>query len=226
MQDIVPVTRALISVSDKKNLLGLAEYLSRRGVELLSTGGTASLLEERGLPVVQVSDYTGYPEIFGGRVKTLHPKVHGGLLYRRENDEDVATAKTQGIKPIDLLVVNLYPFKKTLESGAGHEEVVENIDVGGPAMIRAAAKNHAYVAVVVEPHRYRNLMDHITKNGGVTLRWREIMAATAYAHTCAYDAAIAKYFRGYTDKYLDPEPVNVPSLSERRRESRETYGND
>src|SRR5213079_2061219 len=149
-----PITRALLSVSDKSGLVELARALSGHGIELVSTGGTARTIAEAGLKVRDVSELTGFPEMMDGRVKTLHPKVHGGLLAIRDNKEHAAAMATHGIRPIDLLVVNLYPFEATAAKGAGYDDCIENIDIGGPAMIRAAAKNHGDVAVVVEPEDY------------------------------------------------------------------------
>src|SRR6201999_1956701 len=189
------VTRALLSVSDKSGLIEFARALSARGVELISTGGTAKAIAEAGLKVRDVSELTGFPEMMDGRVKTLHPKVHGGLLAIRDNAEHAAAMKQHGIAPIDLLVVNLYPFEATVEKGADFEECVENIDIGGPAMIRAAAKNHDDVAVVVEAADYQAVLDELATNGGATtLTLRRRLAAKAYARTAAYDAAISNWF--------------------------------
>src|SRR5579884_2485159 len=188
------ITRALLSVSDKSGLVDLARALTNYGVELVSTGGTARALKEAGLPVVAVSDQTGFPAILDGRVKTLHPKVHGGLLAVRGNPEHMTTLRRHGIEPIDLLVVNLYPFEATLERGAALADCVENIDIGGPAMIRAAAKNHADVTVVVEPADYERVLGDIEQHGGTTLALRQKLAAKAYARTAAYDAAISNWF--------------------------------
>src|ERR1700758_898380 len=189
------VTRALLSVSDKSGLIDFARALAGHGVELVSTGGTAKALAEAGLKVKDVSELTGFPEMMDGRVKTLHPKVHGGLLAIRDNAEHAQAMKTHGIAPIDLLVVNLYPFEATVEKGADFEECIENIDIGGPAMIRAAAKNHEDVAVVVEPQDYLIVLDELAANqGATTLTLRRRLAAKAYARTAAYDAAISNWF--------------------------------
>ncbi|WP_445680411.1 bifunctional phosphoribosylaminoimidazolecarboxamide formyltransferase/IMP cyclohydrolase [Radicibacter daui] len=189
MTDIRP-RRALISVSDKTGLEGLARALHARGVEILSTGGTAKALAALGIPVVEVSAHTGQPEIMEGRVKTLHPRIHGGLLARR--DAHAGDMEEHNIDPIDLLVVNLYPFEATVASGAGPEDCVENIDIGGPAMIRAAAKNHDWVAVVTDPKQYDDLLADLDKHdGALTLTLRRRLAAAAYARTAAYDAAIS-----------------------------------
>jgi phosphoribosylaminoimidazolecarboxamide formyltransferase / IMP cyclohydrolase len=189
------ISRALLSVSDKTNLLAFARALSQMGVELISTGGTAAALRTEGLPVKDVAELTGFPEMLDGRVKTLHPKVHGGLLFVRGNVEHERQAAGQGIAPIDLLVVNLYPFEATVAKGAPFEECVENIDIGGPALIRAAAKNHAGVTVVVEPADYERVLAEIRANSGATtLNLRKMLAAKAYARTAAYDAAIGNWF--------------------------------
>jgi phosphoribosylaminoimidazolecarboxamide formyltransferase / IMP cyclohydrolase len=189
------VSRALLSVSDKTGLIEFANALAARGVELVSTGGTAKAIAAAGLKVKDVSELTGFPEMMDGRVKTLHPKVHGGLLAIRDNKEHTAAMKAHGIAPIDLLVVNLYPFEATVEKGAGFEECIENIDIGGPAMIRAAAKNNDDVAVVVEPDDYQAVIDDLAaNNGATTLMLRRRLAAKAYARTAAYDAAISNWF--------------------------------
>jgi phosphoribosylaminoimidazolecarboxamide formyltransferase / IMP cyclohydrolase len=191
------VTRALLSVSDKSGLIDFARALAGHGVELVSTGGTAKALAEAGLKVKDVSELTGFPEMMDGRVKTLHPKVHGGLLAIRDNAEHAQAMKTHGIAPIDLLVVNLYPFEATVDKGAGFEDCIENIDIGGPAMIRAAAKNHDDVAVVVEASDYQAVLDELAANkGATTLSLRRGLAAKAYARTAAYDAAISNWFAG------------------------------
>src|SRR6516165_8639834 len=189
------VSRALLSVSDKSGLIEFARALAAHGVELVSTGGTAKAIVQAGLKVKDVSDLTGFPEMMDGRVKTLHPKVHGGLLAIRDNKEHAEAMKTHGIAPIDLLVVNLYPFEATVDKGAGFEECIENIDIGGPAMIRAAAKNHDDVAVVVEAQDYQAVLDELAANkGATTLALRRRLAAKAYARTGDYDAAISNWF--------------------------------
>jgi len=189
------VSRALISVSDKTGLEDLARGLIAAGVELLSTGGTAKALAAAGFAVRDVSDVTGFPEMMDGRVKTLHPKVHGGLLAIRGNPEHEAAMLAHGIGPIDLLVVNLYPFEETIAKTNDRDTVIENIDVGGPAMIRGAAKNHAYVTVVVDPSDYRLVLDELAMNqGATTLATRRALAGKAYARTAAYDSAIANWF--------------------------------
>ncbi|MEA2943982.1 MAG: phosphoribosylaminoimidazolecarboxamide formyltransferase / cyclohydrolase [Bradyrhizobium sp.] len=191
------VTRALLSVSDKSGLIEFAHALADYGIELVSTGGTAKALAAAGLKVTDVSELTGFPEMMDGRVKTLHPKVHGGLLAIRGNAEHAQAMKDHGIAPLDLLVVNLYPFEATVDKGAGFEECIENIDIGGPAMIRAAAKNHDDVAVVVEPADYQAVLDELAAHKGTTtLILRRRLAAKAYARTAAYDAAISNWFAG------------------------------
>ncbi len=198
--DRVSVARALISVSDKSGLVEFGRALAGMGVEILSTGGTAKALAEAGVPVVEVAERTGFPEIMDGRVKTLHPVIHGGLLGRRDQPDHVAAMTTHGIAPIDLLVVNLYPFEATRARRAGWEESVENIDIGGPAMIRAASKNHDFVTVVVDVEDYAAVLEELRANdGATTLGLRRRLAATAYARTAAYDAAIA----GWLAKELD-----------------------
>jgi phosphoribosylaminoimidazolecarboxamide formyltransferase/IMP cyclohydrolase len=189
------ITRALLSVSDKAGLIPFARELALFDVELVSTGGTAKALSEAGLTVTDVAELTGSPEMMDGRVKTLHPKVHGGLLAIRGNKEHVAAMEEHHIKPIDLLVVNLYPFEATVAKGASFEDCVENIDIGGPTMIRAAAKNHADVAVVVDPADYEKVLGEMAKHSGmVSLELRQKLAAKAYARTAAYDAAISNWF--------------------------------
>src|SRR5258705_7640791 len=191
------ITRALLSVSDKSGLIEFARALAAHGIDLVSTGGTAKAIAAAGLKVRDVSELTGFPEMMDGRVKTLHPKVHGGLLAIRDNAEHAQAMKAHGIAPIDLLVVNLYPFEATVDKGAGFEECIENIDIGGPAMIRAAAKNHDDVAVVVEPQDYQAVLDELAANqGATTLTLRRRLAAKAYARTAAYDAAISNWFAG------------------------------
>ncbi|MBD3679507.1 MAG: bifunctional phosphoribosylaminoimidazolecarboxamide formyltransferase/IMP cyclohydrolase [Rhodobacteraceae bacterium] len=197
MTDLHPVRRALLSVSDKTGLIELGQALSGMGVELLSTGGTAKALREAGLEVKDVAEVTGFPEMMDGRVKTLHPMVHGGLLALRDNAEHKAAMDEHGIGAIDLLVVNLYPFEATVAKGAGYDECIENIDIGGPAMIRAAAKNHAFVNVVVDVEDYDALLEELKANGGQTgLKFRQTLAQRAYARTGAYDAAVSSWMAG------------------------------
>ncbi|MBL4813775.1 MAG: bifunctional phosphoribosylaminoimidazolecarboxamide formyltransferase/IMP cyclohydrolase [Rhodobacteraceae bacterium] len=197
MTDTAPIKRALLSVSDKTGLVDLARALHDRGVELLSTGGSAAMLREQGLPVRDVADVTGFPEMMDGRVKTLHPAVHGGLLAVRANASHMAAMVEHNIPAIDLLVVNLYPFEATVARGAGYDETIENIDIGGPAMIRAAAKNHADVVTLVDTEDYNALLAEMdTQKGGTTLAFRQDMAQIAYARTAAYDAAVSTWMAG------------------------------
>jgi phosphoribosylaminoimidazolecarboxamide formyltransferase/IMP cyclohydrolase len=195
MTDLVPVRRALISLSDKFGLDELAAGLAKHRVELVSTGGTAAKLRETGADVRDISDLTGFPEMMDGRVKTLHPKVHGGLLGVRDNPEHAAAMADHDIAPIDLVVVNLYPFLNTLMSGADRETIIENIDIGGPSMVRSAAKNHAHVAIVTDPADYSELLSELDANGGATsLEFRKKLAAKAFALTAAYDSIISQWF--------------------------------
>jgi len=193
----VPLTRALISVSDKTGLIDFARALAARGVELLSTGGTAKALREAGLSVRDVAEVTGFPEMMDGRVKTLHPKVHGGLLALRDNEEHLAAMAAHDIEPIDLLVVNLYPFEETVAKGADYETCIENIDIGGPAMIRAASKNHAFVATVVDVQDYEAVLKELdAQDGATSYEFRQNLAQIAYARTAAYDAAVSTWMAG------------------------------
>ena len=194
MTDLAPVTRALLSVSDKTGLVELGRALAERGVELVSTGGTARSLREAGLTVRDVAEVTGFPEMMDGRVKTLHPMVHGGLLALRDNADHLAAMEAHGIGPIDLLVVNLYPFEETVARGGDYDACVENIDIGGPAMIRAAAKNHAHVTVVVDVEDYDKVLGDMDQHGGATCpKFRRKLAQRAYARTAAYDAAVSTW---------------------------------
>ena len=193
--DQVKVARALLSVSDKSGIVELATALARHGVELVSTGGTAATLRDAGLAVKDVAELTGFPEMMDGRVKTLHPVVHGGLLARRDAPEHVAAMAAHGIGAIDLVVVNLYPFQQTVAKGADRETIIENIDIGGPSMVRSAAKNHAGVAIVTDPADYGTVIAELDASGGSTaLATRKRLAGKAYAATAAYDAAIASWF--------------------------------
>ncbi|EIJ42624.1 phosphoribosylaminoimidazolecarboxamide formyltransferase/IMP cyclohydrolase [Beggiatoa alba B18LD] len=203
------IQRALISVSDKTGITDFAHALHERGVEILSTGGTAKLLAEHNIPVVEVADYTGFPEMMDGRVKTLHPKIHGGLLGRRGVDEDVMA--THGINPIDLLIVNLYPFEQTIANpSCDLATAIENIDIGGPAMLRSAAKNHAAVTVVVDAQDYNSVLSEFDENQGfISVVTRLKLARKVFAHTARYDGAIANYL-GQID---NPEPAFPPTLS-------------
>jgi len=197
MSDLRPIRRALISVSDKSGLIEFARFLTDRGVELLSTGGSAKAIRDAGLPVKDVSDHTGFPEMLDGRVKTLHPLIHGGLLGIRGNEEHEKAMAEHGISPIDLLVVNLYPFEQTVARGADFATCIENIDIGGPALIRGASKNHADVTVIVDVEDYAVVQAELEAQGGATtLALRQRLAAIAYARTGAYDAAISQWFAG------------------------------
>ena len=194
MTGIVPIRRALISLSDKSGIDALAAGLATAGVDLVSTGGTASKLRELGHDVRDISDLTGFPEMMDGRVKTLHPKVHGGLLAVRDNPEHVAAMQEHDIGAIDLVVVNLYPFEATVARGAPRDEIIENIDIGGPSMVRSAAKNHDHVAIVTDPADYPELLAQLSSHGGTDLAFRRKLAAKAYARTAAYDSMIASWF--------------------------------
>ncbi len=197
MTNLVPIGRALISVSDKSGLLDLARALAARGVELISTGGTSGMLRTAGLKVRDVSDVTGFPEMMDGRVKTLHPNVHGALLALRDDDEHLLAMAAHGIEPIDLLIVNLYPFEETVAKGADHATCIENIDIGGPAMIRAASKNHKFVTVLTDPSDYQPFLDQMAAHdGATTLAFRQKMALSAYAKTAAYDTAVSAWLAG------------------------------
>ncbi|WP_242122139.1 bifunctional phosphoribosylaminoimidazolecarboxamide formyltransferase/IMP cyclohydrolase [Sphingomonas lacusdianchii] len=192
--DHVTPQRALLSVSDKSGIVDLATALARHGVELVSTGGTAATLRDAGLSVRDISDLTGFPEMMDGRVKTLHPIVHGGLLAVRDHPEHVASMQEHGIGAIDIVVVNLYPFEATVAKGADRDTIIENIDIGGPSMVRSAAKNHDAVAIVTDPADYGALIAELDANGGTSLATRRRFAAKAYAATAAYDSAIAQWF--------------------------------
>ncbi|MEL6903996.1 MAG: bifunctional phosphoribosylaminoimidazolecarboxamide formyltransferase/IMP cyclohydrolase, partial [Planctomycetota bacterium] len=190
-----PIHRALVSVSDKTGLENFARQLVDQGVELLSTGGTYRALQETGLPVTEVSAHTGFPEMMDGRVKTLHPMIHGGILAVRDNVGHAAAMDEHGIAPIDLVVVNLYPFEQTIaRADAGRDECVEQIDIGGPSMVRSAAKNHRFVAIVTEPDQYGAVLDELIANeGAMTDGFRRSLAQAAFARTAAYDSAIANW---------------------------------
>src|SRR5437762_2756502 len=194
--DLVPVRRALLSVSDKTGLAEFAGALHNEfGVQLISTGGTAKFLRDQKLPVIDVFEVTGFPEMMDGRIKTLHPKIHGGLLALRDQPEHAAAMKAHGIEPIDLVCINLYPFEQTIaKQNVAFEEAIENIDIGGPAMIRSAAKNHRYVLVVTSPDRYDKVLGDLREHGGSTRgKHRLKMAQRAFAHTAAYDVRIAEH---------------------------------
>lgn len=203
MENARPIRRALISVSDKTGIVEFAQALANRGIDILSTGGTARLLADQGIQVTEVSDYTGFPEMMDGRVKTLHPKVHGGVLGRRGQDD--AIMAEHGIAPIDMVVVNLYPFAATVaKAGCTLEDAVENIDIGGPTMVRSAAKNHKDVTIVVNAHDYdRVLAEMADNNGSLTLATRFDLAIAAFEHTAAYDGMIANYFGTMVPSYGD-----------------------
>ena len=218
MTAAIRVRRALLSVSDKSGLTDLAEALCQEEVEILSTGGTAKALTDAGVPVVDVSDFTGFPEMMDGRLKTLHPKVHGGLLAVRGNTEHDAAASEHEIAPIDLLAVNLYPFEATVAKGSEFDVCIENIDIGGPAMIRAAAKNHAGVVVLVDPEDYGAVIDELNESGGlVSSELRRYLAAKAYARTAAYDAAISTWFATQLEQTAPPYRTFSGRLAEELR---------
>ncbi len=213
----VTIRRALLSVSDKTGLVELGQALAARGVDLVSTGGTAKALRDAGLTVRDISDLTGFPEMMDGRVKTLHPKVHGGLLAVRDNPEHAAAMAEHEIGAIDLVVVNLYPFEATVAKGADRDEIIENIDIGGPSMVRSAAKNHAYVTILTDPADYAGLLGELEATGGATrLPFRKLMAARAYAATAAYDSMISQWFAFADQQQLFPEMLAVTG---KRRET-------
>ena len=206
------INRALLSVSDKTGLIPFAQTLAKAGVELISTGGTAKALREAGLKVLDISEHTGFPEMLDGRVKTLHPKVHGGLLYIRGNAAHEAAAKEHGITPIDLVVVNLYPFEATVaKPNVSLHDAIENIDIGGPSMLRSAAKNHDSVTVIVDPADYAEVAKQISETGNTTLELRRLLAAKVYARTAAYDAAIAAHLQKEfaADKTALPQVLTI-----------------
>lgn len=216
--DTVRITRALISVSDKTGLVALGQALAARGVEILSTGGSAKRLMEAGVPVKEVSDHTGFPEIMDGRVKTLHPRVHGGILARRDAATHVDAMRVHDIPPIDLVVVNLYPFEETVAKGADFDDCVENIDIGGPGMIRAAAKNHDFVTVVTDPEDYEDVLGELDRHeGATTLTLRRTLAQRAYARTAAYDAAISAWFARQLGETFPPRVALAGRLSQTLR---------
>src|SRR4051812_11902431 len=208
------IQRAILSVTDKTGLVDFARRLSALGIELISTGGTARLLRDSGISVKDISDLTGFPEMLDGRVKTLHPKVHGGILHRREDPRHVAAIEAHGIQPIDMVVVNLYAFEKTAaKPGAGFAELIENIDIGGPSMIRSAAKNFADVAIVTAPSDYDFIAEELQREGGMLsheTKWR--LAQKAFATTAAYDSAIASTLERITPAKPDPETSFPPTL--------------
>lgn len=201
-ENMAQINRALISVSEKAGILNFAKALAHRGIEIISTSGTAKLLADNNVPIMQVSDFTGFPELFEGRVKTLHPKIEGGLLYRRENKQDLKEAFEHGILPIDLVVCNLYPFKATVaKAGCTLGDAIENIDIGGPTMLRAAAKNCLDVTVIVDFNDYARVLAEMNSTGGdISRKTNFYLARKIFEHTCSYDAAIARYL---FDKVVD-----------------------
>ncbi len=225
------IQRALVSVSDKSGLDTFAQKLHALGVEILSTGGTAKFLADNDVPVIDVSDYTGAPELFDGRLKTLHPKVHGGMLFRRDNDEDVKDAEAHGIKPIDLLVVNLYPFEETVaKEGVTLDDAIENIDIGGPAMLRAASKNYQSVTVITDPADYDAVIEEMeAEEGETSLKTRERLAIKVFQRTAAYDRAISIYLNR-SQETESSFSINLPLYSELRygenpHQTASLYGN-
>ena len=206
-----PIQRALISVSDKTGILEFAKELHNSGIEILSTGGTAELLRKDGVPVIQVSDYIGFPEMMDGRIKTLHPMVHGGILARRDVPEHLKAMEEHGIRPIDLVVINLYPFEQTVaKKGSTLEEAIENIDIGGPAMVRSSAKNYKDVTIIVDPENYGKVLEEI-KNGSVSLETRKRLSRDAFAHTARYDSLITDFL---SNQWREDEPNFPPFLNQ------------
>ena len=190
------IKRALLSVSDKTGIVELGKFLSNKGVEIISTGGTMKALRDAGVPVTYVSDVTGFPEIMDGRVKTLNPKIHGAILAVRSNPEHMQALAEHNITPIDLVVVNLYPFRETISKpGVTEAEAIENIDIGGPAMVRASAKNFKDVVIVTYPRRYAQLMEMLDKDGDIDQRTRKELAFEAFSHTAEYDTMISEYLK-------------------------------
>ncbi|WP_025897244.1 bifunctional phosphoribosylaminoimidazolecarboxamide formyltransferase/IMP cyclohydrolase [Sneathiella glossodoripedis] len=218
--DLQPVTRALISVSDKTGLVELGQALAKHGIEILSTGGSAKMLDEAGVPVTEVADHTKFPEMMDGRVKTLHPIIHGGILALRDNSDHNEAMEAHNIAPIDLVVVNLYPFEETVAKGADFHTCIENIDIGGPAMIRSAAKNYGFVNVVTDPADYELIIRELDENNAqTTLQTRKKLAAKAYARTGAYDAAISNW---YADQIGEEFPDRIVLAGTRQQTLR--YG--
>jgi phosphoribosylaminoimidazolecarboxamide formyltransferase / IMP cyclohydrolase len=208
--DSIPLRRALISVSDKTGLSELARELAAAGVEIFSTGGTRKFLVDHGIDARDVAAYTGFPEMMEGRVKTLHPKIFGGILARRDHREDLASASEHGIELFDLVVVNLYPFSQTIaREGVTEAEAIENIDIGGPSLVRAAAKNHAFVAIATSPDQYADLLAELRASGGTSLALRQKLAGAAYAHTALYDSAIANWFHCDLKGELFPPALSI-----------------
>ncbi|MBL4639586.1 MAG: bifunctional phosphoribosylaminoimidazolecarboxamide formyltransferase/IMP cyclohydrolase, partial [Kordiimonadaceae bacterium] len=196
---IVNIKRALISVSDKSGLVELGQALADKGVQILSTGGSAKVLRDAGIAVTEVADHTGFPEMMDGRVKTLHPKIHGGLLALRDNETHVASMKEHDIGAIDLVAINMYPFEATVASGADFDTCIENIDIGGPAMVRSAAKNHNFVTIITDPADYNDVIAEINETGGTSHDTRKKLSAKAYSRTAAYDTAISSWFSRQND---------------------------
>ncbi len=190
---MVAIERALVSVTDKTGIVEFCKELQDLGIEILSTGGTARVLKKNGIQVIEISEYTGFPEILEGRVKTLHPLIHGGILFKRDNPEHVETIKKLGIKPIDLVVVNLYAFEKVIEKEASLSEAIENIDIGGPTLIRASAKNFKYVTVIIDPADYGLVLKEIKEKGDTTLKTRYYLAKKVFKRTYEYDRVIWEY---------------------------------
>jgi len=203
--------RALLSVSNKECIVDFARELVNLGFEIISSSGTAKLLKENGIPVVEVSEITGFPEIMGGRVKTLHPKIHGGLLAVRDNPEYMEQLKELGIQPIDIVAINLYPFEETVKKGASLEEIIENIDIGGPAMVRASAKNYKFVSIIVDPSDYKKVIDELKEKGEVSIETRKKLSLKAFRHTAFYDSVIASVLNeefGIFEKF--PQELTIP----------------
>jgi phosphoribosylaminoimidazolecarboxamide formyltransferase / IMP cyclohydrolase len=214
---VLPVRRALISVASKEGLVELGRALTDRGVALVSSGTTASVLSEAGVPVTPVSDVTGFPEMLEGRVKTLHPRIHGGILADKRKPEHLDQLAEHGIEPFDLVIVNLYPFRETVASGAGQDEVIEQIDIGGPALVRASAKNFHSVGVVVSPDRYAAVLGELDRHAGLSLSLRRALAREAFAHTAAYDTAITQWLGeqpGLTEEWPPPRIASTLALRE------------
>jgi phosphoribosylaminoimidazolecarboxamide formyltransferase / IMP cyclohydrolase len=208
--DHIPLRRAIISVSDKSGLAELARELTAAGVEVYSTGGTRKFLLEHGCQAIEVAEYTAFPEMMHGRVKTLHPKIFGGILCRRDHAEDISAASEHGMVLFDLVVVNLYPFQQTIaNSGVTPAEAIENIDIGGPSLVRAAAKNHAFTAIATEPGQYPAIVAELKASGGTSLEMRQKLAAAAFAHTAAYDSAIANWFGRQMQPEFFPPTLHV-----------------
>ena len=214
------MTRALISVSDKKGVIAFAEGLIENGIEIISTGGTKKVLDEAGIPTISIEEVTDFPEMMDGRVKTLHPKIHGGLLGRRDLASHMEAMAASQITPIDFVCVNLYPFKETImKSGVTEEEAIENIDIGGPSMLRSAAKNHQFVTAVVDPADYPVVLSELKELGGTSLATRKKLAAKVFRHTAAYDALIAQYLTG---QVAEREPEKLTLTFDRKQDLR--YG--